>query len=108
MNPSLFFSKRAVIAVLSLIAPAAGAELCMSTDAGQTQLSLCGRTPVHSTAAAVTDARLIEVPDSTVVLVLWNETPAGGATVPYYAVSLDGQSVIWRERSTRISAVLTA
>ena len=93
MNPSVLFSKRSVIALLSLIAPAAGAELCMSTDAGQTQLSLCGRAPFHSTTAQVTDARLVEVTGSSVSVVVWNETPAGAATVPYYAVSLDAQSV---------------
>ncbi len=88
MNRSLFFSKRPVLALLFLIAPAAGAELCMSTNAGQTQMSLCVGAPFHSTTAAVGDARLIEVPDSTVVLVLWNETPQGGSATPYYATAL--------------------
>lgn len=39
------------------------------------------------TEAELTDARLIEVPASTVVLILWNERAAPGEVVPYYAIS---------------------
>ncbi len=39
-------------------------------------------------------ARLIEVPNTPVVLALWDEADARGAAVPYYGVSLDGQDFV--------------
>jgi hypothetical protein len=82
-----------LLSAVLMTAPAAGAELCLSPEGNQTRLSLCGSAPFHATTAHVTDARLVEVPGSSVSVVVWKETPAGDATVPYYAVSLDGQSV---------------
>jgi len=82
-----------VLSAVLMTAPAAGGELCLSSEGNQTRLSFCERAPFHATTAQVTDARLVEVTGSSVSVVVWNETPAGDATVPYYAVSLDGQSV---------------
>jgi len=39
-------------------------------------------------------ARLIDVPNSSVVLALWEETDASGASVPYYGISLDGRDFV--------------
>jgi len=39
-------------------------------------------------------ARLIDVPNSSVVLALWEEADARGTTVPYYGISLDGRDFV--------------
>jgi len=68
-------------------------ELCISIDGARTELSLPGRAPFHQTEAEVTEPRLIEVSDSTVLLALWNERRAGGAVTAWYGISLDGEAV---------------
>ncbi len=55
-----------------------------------TQLEHAGAV-FHSTAAEVRDARLVEVPSSDQVVALWEER-AGNDWLPFYAISLDGQS----------------
>ncbi|MBV9209890.1 MAG: FG-GAP repeat protein [Acidobacteria bacterium] len=47
----------------------------------------------HRTANKVENARLIAVPRSRAQLALWQERQADGRLVPFYAVSLDGQTV---------------
>ncbi len=66
---------------LSVRSGAAGAEL------------LLGGVPFHRTARPLLDQRLIEVPESDAVIALWQEQPATGDLVSYYAISLDGRHV---------------
>lgn len=47
----------------------------------------------HTTANKVENARWIQVPDSRVRVALWEEKSSDGATVPFYAISLDGSRV---------------
>lgn len=49
--------------------------------------------PFHRTSAAVVDPRVVEVPGSEARVVVWQERDAAGVTVPFYAVSLDGERV---------------
>jgi hypothetical protein len=94
------FSNRSLVLALLLSVQAGASELCVTQDAGRTELSLCGGDPFHSTEAEVTDARLVTVPDSSVLLVLWNERSAGPGAVPYYAISLDGQEIALVRRTS--------
>jgi len=68
-----------------------------------TELALLGEAAFHSTPAAVTDARLVEVPGSALLLALWNEHAPGGPPVPHYAFSFNGQTFAFaRETSYEI------
>lgn len=65
-------------------------QVCVAQDATGTTLTLCGGEPFHSTTEEVVDQSLIAVPDSAVLLILWNERSQDGAVTPWYAISLDG------------------
>ncbi len=56
-------------------------------------LSLGEGNPFHTTEREVINARLVEVPGSSVRLALWEELPPGGQAVPFYAISLDGENM---------------
>jgi hypothetical protein len=88
--------------LISSSLPSIPAALCVSsgTDGVSTELSFCGSEPFHTTASAVSDARLIEVPNAAVRLVLWNEQASGGPIAPFYALSFDGETI---ERVKRTS-----
>ena len=47
----------------------------------------------HETPDVISAARLIEVPQSTVCLVCWEQTAPDGQLTPYYAISLDGENM---------------
>ncbi|MGH9199503.1 MAG: hypothetical protein ACRD1T_27705, partial [Acidimicrobiia bacterium] len=47
----------------------------------------------HTTANEVVNLRLVQVSGSTAWVALWDERPGAGNDLPYYAISLDGQSV---------------
>ena len=66
--------------------------LVSAVDAGWS-IAADGLGVIHVTQNAVVNARRIDVPDSSVVLVTWDELAADGSTVPFYAVSLDGHNV---------------
>jgi hypothetical protein len=68
------------------------ANLVMRRNGPTTELALLGQGPFHATEAQVTDARLVEVPGSALLLALWNEHDPGGPPVPHYAFSFDGQT----------------
>jgi hypothetical protein len=91
-----------------LIFPAAGLAgqpadlpaLSVQADQSGTVLSLPGQAPFYTTGNPVQDARLISVPGTAVQLMLWNEATADRGTVPFYAISLDGQGIaVVRETS---------
>lgn len=84
---------RCCVFTLALSVPAVGSELCITQTGSRTELSLCGSDPFHTTEAGVADARLIAVPGSTLLLILWNEGIPPGDVFPYYALSLDGREV---------------
>ena len=93
------FLLRSVV-VLSFGVPCAGAELCVNPNGTHTELGLCGGQPFHTTESVVTDARLVSVPGSEVVLVLWNEASGGANPVPFYAISENGAEVQWVRRTS--------
>lgn len=70
------------------------AELAVQASDAETILRLDSGEPFHRTVDAVTGARVIDVPNSTVKLVVWSEVAASGETTPFYAISLDGRSVV--------------
>ncbi|MBU0617204.1 MAG: S8 family serine peptidase [Planctomycetes bacterium] len=67
--------------------------LHVCTADGLTTLTLEGAEPFHETGGAVHDVRVVVVPDSTILLMLWEEEDPNGACWPYYGVSYDGLSV---------------
>lgn len=60
---------------------------------------------VYSTDNPIIDQRRIDVEDSTVVLVLWDELTPAGSLVPHFAISLDGRNVS-RVRTTSYDLML--
>ncbi|WP_320046838.1 S8 family serine peptidase [uncultured Ilyobacter sp.] len=69
----------------------AGAAQISVTDTGS-ELSFSGEV-YRSTANEVTGLHTIAVDGSQAVLILWNETTTDGLTLPFYAVSKDGQQI---------------
>jgi hypothetical protein len=53
----------------------------------------------HSTFNQVENQRVVQVPNSRVLLALWEERTASGQRLPFYAISLDGER-IWRLAQT--------
>jgi len=108
----------AFLLVLSLAIPATGQEsgltqpeslppsgLVVQTDGPDTTLSLGAGGPFHRTANEVTGQRLIEVADSSVRLVLWEEVLPDGRVAPFYAISLDGQTMATVRRTSYVLKV---
>ena len=78
-------------------------DLVVGSDAGQATLSLGGADPFHRTNGDVTNARLIDVPGTATRLAIWEETEVSQGTsqaVPYYAISLDGQTMATVRRTS--------
>jgi hypothetical protein len=69
------------------------ADVSSTQQAGVTYLRLVGGEPFHSTVRTVANLRSVAIPDSTGLVVLWNETDATGSSEPFYAISLDGKDV---------------
>jgi hypothetical protein len=55
-----------------------GVELVVSQDPGVTRLAIAGFPAFHSTDGHVEEARLIDIPDSPLLLVLWGERDGQG------------------------------
>lgn len=64
--------------------------LRVSTDGDLRTFTLEGDEPFHETANGVSDVRLVGVPDSAILLILWDEQDPNGLCVPHYAISHDG------------------
>src|SRR5688572_9207535 len=58
-----------------------------------TRIALASGALVRSTDQSVQGLRALRVPGSSALAVVWSETDAHGAATPWYAISLDGQSV---------------
>ncbi len=85
-----------VLIIVLFVTQARAVQLIVDTNGGVTDLSIDAQPPLyppfHTTAATVTEATLIDV-DGSLLLMHWKET-IGGNTVPYYAFSFDvGQNV---------------
>ncbi|MHC4234743.1 MAG: S8 family serine peptidase, partial [Planctomycetota bacterium] len=102
-----------LLLVLSLAVPTwggqsgpAGAQasplpgLVVRTDGGSTTLGLDAGGVFHRTPNEVLNQRLIDVPDTSIRLVTWTEVLPDKQAVPFYAVSLDGQSVATVRRTS--------
>ncbi|MFM9996726.1 MAG: S8 family serine peptidase [Phycisphaerales bacterium] len=63
--------------------------------AGRNRVTLPGGAVIHSTDRPISGARTVHVPGTPIVIALWNE---GGT--PFYAYSLDGQTLSGRARET--------
>ena len=75
-----------------LLSTSYGATLNVQTQGGTTTLQINEHDPFHSTQSTVTQATLVEVSSTTLIIVYWKETPAGGSTTPYYAFAHDGHT----------------
>jgi hypothetical protein len=74
--------------------------LVVRTHGGSTTLGLDAGGAFHSTPNEVLDQRLIDVPGTSIRLVTWTEVLPDTQAVPFYAVSLDGQSVATVRRTS--------
>lgn len=90
---SVFYAYLCPVVVFLQASCSTASELCITQNATQTQLALCGNDAFHSTHAVVTDARVVGIPGSSILLVLWNQASPGAEAIPYYAVSYDGTEV---------------
>jgi hypothetical protein len=104
-NPSRAFLP-SLLLVVSLVAPTLGQEggpatpgatpgsrLIVHEDGSGVALGLDTGAPFHHTTNQVINERLIDVPGSTVCLVLWEEVSSAGHVTPFYAISLNGQDM---------------
>lgn len=57
------------------------------------ELSLGNGLAFHITNREARNARLVEVPNSTVLIALWDEVASDGQVFPFYALSPDGQEM---------------
>ena len=80
------------VLLASALAATAWAGVGVSFDGAKYQLALDAGAAFHATPNRVSGERLVAVPNSPAVLVLWNESTDSG-TVPFFAISLDGQRV---------------
>ncbi len=76
----------------SLSPPERASALVVTQVPAGYQLRLDGVATVRTTADQIRNARLVTVNDSPVLLVIWDERAPTGDTLPYYAISLDGQT----------------
>jgi len=82
--------------VLGFVCPAVDALAAESPTGGEDRehaVRVDGLGVIRTTADTVRRARVIRVPGSTLLLALWEEQPAAGPAVPYFAISADGQNV---------------
>lgn len=66
-------------------------RLMVGIQGAQHSLSLLDTIPFYTTERPITDARLIKVPGSDVMLALWEERSGSGERLAFYAISHDGQ-----------------
>ncbi len=96
-RPVLLAAALLLAGLLGLAVPAsrslaAGPPASGDRDRGHA-VQVDGLGVIRRTADPVRRARVIQVPGSSLLLVLWEEEPPAGPTVPYFALSPDGRSV---------------
>jgi hypothetical protein len=74
-------------------ADASATGLDVSAQGDRTVLRLGDGPVFRDTLNQVRDQRVIDVPDSSVRLILWEEMEPAGPIQPYYAISLDGRNM---------------
>ena len=91
--------RKTALSALWLCLAALGTANAQSSETGQIalqrgangiELSIDSQTPFHVTSNPVSQQRLIAVPDSEVVLALWQEQAPNGQKTPWYGISRDG------------------
>lgn len=92
-------------AELSGRAPESRSDLFVRADGSGTVLSLGRGAPFHRTANEVLDARLIDVQDASVRVALWQEVLPDGQVIPWYAISLNGQTMATVRKTSYILKV---
>jgi hypothetical protein len=66
-------------------------ELVVEPNGSQTTIRLANNgIPFYTTTGVVTNPRCIEVPDTNIILGLWDEEQPLGVVRPWYAINLDG------------------
>lgn len=83
-----------VVGALIASQPAQAYTLVVEANGGITELSIDANPPFHNTEATVSNATLIEVAGSTLLVVHWTETTAGGGSRPFYTFSYDGTNFV--------------
>lgn len=66
------------------------ASLSVQTSGTTTTLRVDADPPFRSTQSAVSQATLVQISGTTLILVHWRETPSGGIATPFYAFAHDG------------------
>ncbi len=104
MDRCVSISCRLLVAILLAAAPASATQILVTPNGSAWELTLDPpSTTFHTTGAVVTNERVIPVPNTSVLLLLWDEQVAPDDPAPYYALSFDGLAV---SRVHRTSYVL--
>lgn len=87
-----------IVLLVAILLPLTSAStqsngLAVRKNGQEYSLTSPGLGTVRRTAQKIENARSIRMPNSSTEVVLWDEQQASGRTVPYYAVSQDGQTV---------------
>lgn len=69
------------------------AALTLGTTGELNLLGRSGRDPFHATPNEIRNARLIELPGTPTWIALWTEVAASRQSMPFYAISLEGDKV---------------
>jgi hypothetical protein len=73
--------------------PTQAEGLVVRRDGQQYSLTAPGLGTLRRSAQKIENARSVRVPNSATELVLWDEQQANGRGIPFYAISLDGQTI---------------
>jgi len=88
------------LALLLLAAVPQGPDLRVEVEGGRTSLRIGSGPALHTTAREVQGARVVDVPGTDALIVLWDERAEDGRVVPHYRVRLpDGRMSRVRETS---------
>ncbi|MCY7348291.1 MAG: FG-GAP-like repeat-containing protein [Pyrinomonadaceae bacterium] len=82
-----------VIQTMNHVAADQPAELKINRENNQFVLSADGLGTFYRTTRAISDARLIVLPNSDTRIITWQEENESGGKLPFYAVSLNGQTI---------------
>ncbi len=100
MSNTLSLACRFCVSGMLFTVQVSASDLLVSRTESGTELSLPGGQPFHRTIRDVTDTRTVQVPKSSVLLILWNEQISPGKVVPYYAFSFDSEKVSRARRTS--------
>jgi hypothetical protein len=69
-------------------------ELKINQENNQFAMNAGGLGTFYRSARAITDARVIELPQSNTKVFTWQEEGQSGSKSPFYAISLDGKTIV--------------